>query len=344
MSEVRSSEEPGAEEETPARRRAPLKLALRVAVGGAVIGFLLSRGDPRALARAIGDSRPGYVAAAFGVFLLGVAVSALRWQVFLRPLGILLGAPTVLRLYFVGMFFNAFLPTGIGGDAYKAARLRRGPGTLAPALASVLLDRLAGLMALGAIGLVAVAVRAGAGDFGGPSRARVVGLAGLLAAGSITAGALVVAFGDRFLRGREGTGMLSRLGRAISAVCRGGRDRRAAATGGIYGIAFQALVMVSQVFLARALRLDVPVAGLVAVVVLSSLASMIPVTINGLGFREGAYVWGFGAYGTAHDSALAFALLVLAVLLATSAVGGLVYVLAGGEVQPGAFRNQRPQE
>jgi hypothetical protein len=60
---------------------------------------------------------------------------------------------------------------------------------------------------------------------------------------------------------------------------------------------------------------------------------MLPLSINGLGFREGAYIWALGRFGVDHDLALAFALLILAALLLTSLVGGLVYVIFGGEVE-----------
>jgi hypothetical protein len=59
---------------------------------------------------------------------------------------------------------------------------------------------------------------------------------------------------------------------------------------------------------------------------------MIPLSINGLGFREGAYIWALGRFGVDHDRALAFALLVLAALLLSSIVGGIIYVALGGEV------------
>jgi hypothetical protein len=50
---------------------------------------------------------------------------------------------------------------------------------------------------------------------------------------------------------------------------------------------------------------------------------------------QAAYVWCLGTYGVGHDRALAFALLVLAVTLASSAMGGIVYAVAGRQVRAG---------
>jgi glycosyltransferase 2 family protein len=88
----------------------------------------------------------------------------------------------------------------------------------------------------------------------------------------------------------------------------------------------------------RALNITgVPLMAFASIMVLSSLATMIPLSINGLGFREGAYIWALGRFGVSHDQALAFALLILAMLLLSSLSGGIVYVLLGGEVQrPGS--------
>ena len=320
------------DQEAPPRRRHPaFKAVLRIAVGGAVIGLLLLKGDLGEIAAVIGDARPLYLVAAFGIILLGLLVSAARWQAYLKPLGLSLPTPTLFRLYFVGTFFNAFLPTGVGGDAYKAMRLRRETGMLARAFASVFLDRFAGVIGLALVGFAGVVARVASGD-----RGRVVGVAAALAGAVLIAATLVLWFGERLAgRKRRPAGRFAiraRLRRMLAATATAGRDPEASVRGIALGVVFQTLVLAYHVVIARALRLDVSIAVLACIVVISSLATTIPLTINGLGFREGSYVWALGAYGVGHDAALAFGLLILGVLLASSVVGGIVYVLGGGEV------------
>ncbi|MGA9161924.1 MAG: lysylphosphatidylglycerol synthase domain-containing protein, partial [Actinomycetota bacterium] len=74
-------------------------------------------------------------------------------------------------------------------------------------------------------------------------------------------------------------------------------------------------------------QLSLPAAALPGIVLVTSLMTILPLTINGLGFREAATVWCLAAYGIGRDEALAFGLLVLAVTLASSVVGGIVYVV-----------------
>lgn len=328
MSSESVPEDVPAEEVERFRRPTFRRVLVRVVVGGGVVAFLVTRADTGRIADVMRDARPAFILGAFGSVLIGLVVSAIRWQAYLEPLGLRLTVGTLFRLYYVGTFFNAFLPTGVGGDAYKAIRLKRGPGTLSAAVASVFLDRFAGIIGLALIGLAGVIARLAIGD-----RNPVVLLAGLLALGVLGAAGLLLIFGERLLFGPLGRSSIGeRVRKVLRAIAHGGRHPAAATRGVVYGIVFQGLVLVYHVLLARALSLDVPVAVMAAVFVISSLATLIPLTINGLGFREGAYIWTLGRYGIGHDQALAFALLSLGVVLASSAVGGIVYMIAGGEV------------
>jgi uncharacterized protein (TIRG00374 family) len=132
-------------------RHPVVKALIRVAIGGVVIAILLSQADLHEIGDALGNARPGYIAGAVVVIVGGLLVSAYRWHAYLDALEMRLPIGTLVRLYFVGTFFNAFLPTGVGGDAYKAMRLRH--VTMAKAFASVLLDRLAGVVGVALVGL-----------------------------------------------------------------------------------------------------------------------------------------------------------------------------------------------
>jgi hypothetical protein len=100
----------------------------------------------------------------------------------------------------------------------------------------------------------------------------------------------------------------------------------------VVGVVSALLLVAVNALLADSLRISLPVAALPAIVLIATLTTALPFSINGLGFREAAYVWCLASYGIGHDRALAFALLVLTVTLASSVVGGIVYALVGGEV------------
>lgn len=292
-----------------------------------IVVLLLVRADVHALGHALAHARTGEVALAFLALLAGLVVNAFRWQLFLRPLGLALPPPDLLRLTFVGTFFNAFLPTGFGGDAYKSFRLRSVAG-LAPPLATAVLDRLAGLAGLAVLGLAGCAWRlaAGRGD-------RVVVAAFILGAGVLAGSAVALWLAPRWSMNDKATGIGSRLRMFAQAFATAGREPQAVRWGTVVGAVSAGLLVAVNALLAESLGISLPVAVLPAIVLIATLTTALPLSINGLGFREAAYVWCLATYGIGHDRALAFALLVLAVTLASSAVGGIVFAVSGGQVR-----------
>ncbi len=321
--------------EAEVKNRAPragreAKLALRATVGAGLVGLLLWRADPRAVVHSIAQARPVPVTLAFGLALLTLVVSALRWRSFLNPLGFRLPSGALIRLYFVGAFFNAFLPTGIGGDAYKATRLRGGVGARPRSFASVLLDRIAGVVGLALLALAGAFVLLAERRHGAVINTTVgLALAGLLGCG------LLVAIGPR-RRERAGpsdaTGLRGWLRLLLTSMSSAGLEDRAAVLGLGYGIVTAGMIVGTHALLADALGVSVPLPALAGIAFLSVVVVVLPVSINGLGVREATNVWALTAFGVGHGQALAFAFLILGVLLASSAVGGVVYLLAGGEV------------
>jgi uncharacterized membrane protein YbhN (UPF0104 family) len=292
-----------------------------------IVVLLLGRADVHALAHSLARARAGEVALAFVVLLAGLVVNAFRWQLFLRPLGLALPAPALLRLTFVGTFFNAFLPTGFGGDAYKSFRLRDRAG-LAPPLATAVLDRLAGLAGLALLGLAGCGWRlaAGHGD-------RVILAALILGIGVLAGSAVALWLAPKWSMTGHTSGVSSRLRMFGQAFGTAGREPQAVRWGTVVGVVSAVLLVAVNALLADSLGISLPIAALPAMVLIATLTTALPLSINGLGFREAAYVWCLATYGIGHDLALAFALLVLAVTLASSAVGGIVYAVSGGEVR-----------
>ena len=128
-----------------------LLVALRLAIGAGLVVALLLRTDLEALFRAIREASGHFLSVSLGLVILGLFVNAIRWWVFLDHVGISLRALEILRFSLIGTFFNSLLPTGFGGDAYKAIGLIP-VGSLSSTVASVLLDRIAGLIGIALVG------------------------------------------------------------------------------------------------------------------------------------------------------------------------------------------------
>src|SRR5207245_470762 len=88
-------------------------------------------------------------------YLVAQVTSALRWQLLARPLGFPGTLGRFTAIYFIGTYFNLFLPTSVGGDVLRAWYVDRGSGRKVDALLSVFVDRLNGFLVL--LGIAGVA-------------------------------------------------------------------------------------------------------------------------------------------------------------------------------------------
>src|SRR5919197_1409077 len=130
---------------------------LRVAVSIGIVTYILVDVDTEDLVRTLASVRSAPLAGALALYLAGQALSAFKWSLLGRSVGYARPVGDYARFYFIGMFFNLFGPSTIGGDVARALYLAEGhrPGL---AINSVVFDRVSGLallMALGAAALIA---------------------------------------------------------------------------------------------------------------------------------------------------------------------------------------------
>jgi uncharacterized membrane protein YbhN (UPF0104 family) len=314
----------GAKNDREGRRSTPLNAAIRLLIGIALIALLLARADISALLEAFRAVHPTQLTAGVVAVFLGVVFGAFRWRPFLDELGFSLASSSAVRLTLIGAFFNVFLPTGFGGDAFKAFRLRGEPGTLPRALASVLLDRWAGIVGIATLGAIGSAVSLADGDLSKP-----VVAASILAVSILGASIAIRTFGPRLIARRPVVadgGIRSRISLLTRAILQTSTHPRATRHGLAFGLVSAGCIVAGHVAFAQSLDIQIPIAVLASIVVVVVLVAAIPITVNGLGLREAAYVWALASYGVNHDVALAFALMVLGALLATGFIGAIVYL------------------
>ena len=136
---------------------------IQLTVGIALLAFLLwSIRDKGGLAEAVNTAGGHWPLLIAGVLTFGMClfVVSVRWKVLLAAQGLELSLGRALELYFIGHFFNSFLLGATGGDivkAYYAARETH--HKKAEAVATMLMDRIMGLLALVALVVVIMMIR-----------------------------------------------------------------------------------------------------------------------------------------------------------------------------------------
>jgi hypothetical protein len=261
-------------------------------------------------------------------YIAGQWLSAYKWWLLLRPVKLVVPYLRIVGFYFIGMFFNIFLPTIVGGDAVKAIVLARETGAVARSTMSVFMERNVGLFALLTIATIAAALAP-------PVHVMPMSLPALtllLSAAFVIANLVITnrhayRLVDYLIAMTPLARIRSRASSLYDAVVpyRGAAGVISASIG--ISFVFQAVVILVVFLNAKALAHDVPVSALAVFVPLISLAGMLPLSVNGLGIREVLYMLLFGQIGIPADVAVSMALLYTVVTLTASLPGGIVTLL-----------------
>lgn len=126
-----------------------LKTALQLLLTVAALAIVLSKTDTERLTSLIRHAHPGYLLGSLLFFNISKIVNAVRLNRFFLAIGLRLSAWYNLKLYYLGMFYNLFLPGGIGGDGYKIYVLKKNHGlAVMNIFSAVFWDRVSGIFAL----------------------------------------------------------------------------------------------------------------------------------------------------------------------------------------------------
>ncbi|OQD42376.1 lysylphosphatidylglycerol synthetase [Croceivirga radicis] len=121
--------------------------ALKIVVSIALLYFIFTKIDYNTVITTIKKAHLGYLSLALGLFILSKYFNALRLNLYLHAIEVPLSHRSNFKLYLLGMFYNLFLPGGIGGDAYKGYVLKKRFKVSTKRLVAVLLlDRLSGML------------------------------------------------------------------------------------------------------------------------------------------------------------------------------------------------------
>jgi hypothetical protein len=129
-----------------------LKLLLKIAVTVLCFWYISKKIDFLQAKSAFLKANWAWLFLAVMLLALSKLFSAFRLNIYFRNISIHLPEWKNIKLYWLGMFYNLFLPGSISGDAYKVILLKREyNASYKKTSAAVLLDRFSGLLALGLI-------------------------------------------------------------------------------------------------------------------------------------------------------------------------------------------------
>jgi uncharacterized protein (TIRG00374 family) len=305
---------------------------LRVLVAVLLTGYVLWRSDPAAVARAAAGANWSWILSAVLLVFLDRTLMAQRWITLLCIVG---GRrPPVRRLieiFLTSTFLGTFLPASVGGDAvraYSLARDQTGGVAGADAVASVFMDRMLGvasLLLMGAAGLLLARDLA----------SNVAVLASMALTAALCAATMATVFSERaggWLVGLSRSLPIPMIRRTtqsvVESVRRYARHRGALVNVLAVSVLVQVLRVLQAYCLGRAIGVPAALAAYFAFIPLILLIMLLPVTINGLGTSQMAFVWFFGRAAVPAASAFALSILfVVGLQLVGNLPGALLYAM-----------------
>jgi uncharacterized protein (TIRG00374 family) len=268
-----------------------------------------------------------WVLAACLLVLLDRALMAHRWLSLCTPIARRPPQAELWRIFFVSTFLGTFLVQSIGSDAVRTWSLTRAGAPAAQALASVLLDRLLGVVSIlvSAVGGVALAPYvlgepAVAWAFAAASAGCVIAL---LFVFSVRVDEIVRAAVARLPWVR----IQARFGRFLDALQAYRAAHQLLSGVLVASVAVQILRILQAWFLGRSLGLEAPLTSYFAFIPIILLVMLLPITFNGIGVSQWAFVWTFSRVGVTNADAFALSILFVALGLVGNLPGGLLYAL-----------------
>ena len=274
--------------------RKKLITVAKIAISAILIYFIFTKVDFKEVLDIVRKTNPFYFALAILFFITSKVLASVRLNLYFHGLGIKLTQKSNLKLYLLGMFYNLFLPGGIGGDAYKGYLIKKKFEVDTKKVVSVLvLDRLSGLLLLFIYACVLAVL------LNNTWLDKIEILIGALGILSV--------LGYWYLNKRFFNFVLPVFWSSLS---------------------LSAMVQLAQlicvVFILQALSIDIDRIAYLLIFLVSSIVSVLPLTIGGIGSREVTFFYGATLLALDENTSISISM-VFFLITALVSLFGLVY-------------------
>ncbi len=304
-----------------------LMALLKAAVTALLFYLLFRKVDFHEFTDTLQNARFGVLTGAFMVLWVGHYICIFRWRMLMRPVMAALTLTHLFSIYCIGLFFNLTFPTVVGGDVVKMYYAGKPERKFAESFAATFLDRDAGMLAMMIIACTASLVS--------PVRLPGISIPLIIWSGFfLFLAANFVIFTPSLHRWL--TNLLNRIHMhrmavridTISNVFQViGSHRGMLLTSLLISLVNQILVIAVTWIMAKGLNIDVSLVSFLVIVPAVTLISMVPVSLNGMGLREYAFVSLLGSIGVDREASFALGLLSSAIIFLSAIPGGIIYIL-----------------
>lgn len=310
-----------------AKRKNLVIFALKLVLSFSIIAFLLIyKTSIKDILGVLREVNLFWLIISFSLHSLGLLFSAYRWQILARAQGDSIPLGYLVKSYLVGTFFNNFLPTGFGGDVVRIWDGSRYSRSLLKSSAIITVERLTGIVVLFIFALFASLFRLDMAQ-----KIPVVWVSLLLGLfGLLLIALFFLPFFGKILMKILQKGFLNKFMQKIitfrQTILHYKKEKALFFKATLWAFLLQVNVIIYYFLIGKALHLRIHLLDYFIFIPIIHFIVMIPITINGLGLREGSYIEIFKFYGIASQTAFSFSLIDVAFKLIVGILGGIIYI------------------
>lgn len=309
------------------RQKRWLILGLRALVSLALVYYLINMVEWPRIRAVLAASNPYLFCLAPPMSLTSIGCMAIRWRLLLERIGVVMSAARLLGYYLIGGCFNIFLPGVIGGDVVRMAFCARHcQKPLSSITGGVVLERVCGLVALFAVGGMATFMVPEAQWMGlGVS---IVPMFRLTAVGLLILFAIVwvMARWVSESQGGESHWLIRRIKGLFEVLLR--LDTATLAVTLVLSAIAQGIDLIIAFVLAKALGIDLPLGLFFIIIPVTYLVTLLPVSLGGIGVREGIFTYLLTRVGVLASDAVTLAFMIYLLRVFMGIIGGLWYLVS----------------
>lgn len=271
------------------------------------------------------QANPRFVLLSFAVSPLLIMTSVIKWQLLLKSQHIIVPLRRLYALYIIGYFFNNFLPSNVGGDVVRGYELGKSTKNQAEALASVFMDRLTGFIMLVLLALISFVSHITLIQNQVLQLTMVVALAGMVSVVWLILDARPLNFIAGHIKVPVAQKYIAKLQKFHASLYAYRQRKGTLVLACCWSLVFMLGAIVNVYVSAMAFHQPIGFMDIVIVVPIILLVAMMPLTFNGYGIQEWAYVLLFTWIGLPASVGLSTIVLIRAKNILSAVMGGLVY-------------------
>jgi len=270
------------------------------------------------------QATPLYIFISILVTIFLLCISVIKWKLLLDVVNIESNFLYLLKLYLVGHFYNNLFPSNIGGDAVRVYKLGDKSGSYRTAMASVFIERFSGFIVLVLLAIISFVLNTSLFQYRYLNIALLLSIVLLVSIVWLLFDLRLYNYILRKVRINTIRKFLVKLGNFHSALMNYRHHKKAILFSLLISLIFYCLAILNVYYSAKAFHISVPLINIGIIVPIIMICGMLPITFNGIGVLEWAYVILFSQIGLPESVGLSTILLIRAKNLSMGSIGGIL--------------------